>query len=527
MVLATVLVVAASLAAPSVLDVAVPSPKPGPKPPVPVPPSPPATGALGLNLSSPNYYMQDRALMNLAQGATWGSQKPGVSGWQPFNPLQIDANGNIISLLPGEIGHLMLIPPEGAMGTSPTRIRCTWAGKGSLTAGGSVIGVSRSGGSSVEFNWVPSGAAKAKTAWLSLSQTDKADPLRQIDCREKSASPTDLFSPAFLEQLKGYQLLRFMDWQYTNANEPVTWATRVTPQTLSQAGKLGMSIEYMVALANQTKADAWFCMPWNADEDFVRRFAMYVRDNLAADRKVYVEMSNEVWNFGFPVTKQAQAEGLARGLSKDPSEALLRRYAEKSTWMNKIWADVFKAQPTRLVRLISTQNANPWVAEQVLKYADTAANVDGLATAPYFGHATFAGPRKGVTDLNNIFAFLNADVDATIAKAMANKAAARRYGKRYIAYEGGQHIVNPDEVPLVAAINRDQRMYGVYKKYLAAWRTQIGDVMTLFNSTGPISRYGAWGMREYSGQPMAETPKRRAAVEYIGVAAASDSATSE
>ncbi|XHR99693.1 hypothetical protein ACFB49_12900 [Sphingomonas sp. DBB INV C78] len=461
--------------------------------------------------------MQDRALMNLAQGASFGSQRPGISGWQTFNPAQLDANGNVISLLTGEYAHLMLVPPEGAMGASATRIRCTWTGKGTLTPGGSVSGIARST-NAFEFDWAPSGAGKAKTVWVSITQTDKADPIRQIDCREKDASATALFSAQYLQQLQGYKILRFMDWQNTNANAPVTWATRVTPQTLNQAGTLGVSVEYMVALANQTDTDAWFSMPWNADEDYIRRFATYVRDNLEPGRKVYVEMSNEVWNWGFKVTLQARDEGLAMGLSTSPGDAAMYRYSQKTSWMQKIWTDVFKADRSRLVRVVSSQNANPWVAEQILKYGDTAQYVDALATAPYFGGGTFGGTRATITDLNNIFAYLNADVDATIAKAIENKAVATRYGKRYITYEGGQHVVHSGNVALVTAINRDPRMYGLYKKYLAAWRTQGADAMTLFNSTGPISQYGAWGMREYAGQPMAETPKRQAAADYLAKA---------
>src|SRR3546814_3427728 len=43
--------------------------------------------------------------------------------------------------------------------------------------------------------------------------TDPSDPVRRIDCREKSASETATFSPQFLEMLSGYKLLRFMDWE--------------------------------------------------------------------------------------------------------------------------------------------------------------------------------------------------------------------------------------------------------------------------------------------------------------------------
>jgi hypothetical protein len=309
-----------------------------------------------------------------------------------------------------------------------------------------------------------------------------------------------------------------MDWQRTNANVAQTWATRIQPDAQSQATNLGVAVEYMVALANEAGVDPWFSMPWNADEDYMRRFASYVHDNLVPGRVVYVELGNEVWNSVFSVTSQAQSEGLASGLSSNPGEAMLRRYAQKSTWMQKIWTDVFKANPERLVRVVATQNVNPWAAEQVLKFSDTAQYVDALSTAPYFGYAAFAGDRSTITDLSDIFAYLSVDIDTAIADAVKNKALANRYGKRYIAYEGGQHVVSPGNVELVAQINRDSRMYDLYKKYITAWNAQVNDTMTLFASTSPISQYGAWGLREYSGQPLAQTPKRRAAIDYMNAA---------
>ena len=95
-----------------------------------------------------------------------------------------------------------------------------------------------------------------------------------------------------------------------------------------------------------------------------------------------------------------------------------------------------------------------------------------------------------------------------------NAEVARQYGKRLIAYEAGQHVVGEGNLGLVAQLNRSDAMYGIYKSYIGDWKAQINDTMVLYNSTGPISVWGAWGLREYAGQPLAETPKRRAAIEF-------------
>ena len=63
-------------------------------------------------------------------------------------------------------------------------------------------------------------------------------------------------------------------------------------------------------------------------------------------------------------------------------------------------------------------------------------------------------------------------------------------------------------------MQRSPLMYDMYKRYLTTWQTEIGDTMTLYSATGVISQYGAWGIREYAGQLLSETPKRRAALEF-------------
>ena len=95
----------------------------------------------------------------------------------------------------------------------------------------------------------------------------------------------------------------------------------------------------------------------------------------------------------------------------------------------------------------------------------------------------------------------------------ANQAIARRFGKRYIAYEAGQHVLSSRGTDLLAAINRDPRMYDIYKNYISTWRSQVNDVMVLYSSASPITQWGAWGLREYTGQPLSETPKRRAVID--------------
>ena len=476
--------------------------------------SQPSPGALGINLGNAAYWGGERSLMNLMSGGDWQSSRTDRSGWAPFDQARLDAHGNVLSLEPGEAANTILVPPGGAYGPEAVRVRCKWEGAGKVQPGGSISGL-KPGRNSFEFDWLPAAESQPKTVLISVTETAKADPVRQIDCRETDADAKAIFSPDFVKFLSDFKVLRYLDWQNVNANAKVDWATRPRVESQFQASNQGMAVEYLVALANEVGADPWFTMPWNADEEYVRRFAEYVRDNLNPQRKIYAELSNEVWNYMFPVTTQAEKEGLEANLSSHRFQAMLFRYAEKSVWMLKIWTEVFAAQPDRLVRVISTQHVVTWALEQILGFRDTAAHIDAFATAPYFGHGTFEEARANVKEPGPLLAFIVADVDQAIQKAAENKKIIEQYGKRYITYEAGQHIVSHANVPMVAALNRDERMYAAYKKYLEAWERQIGDLMVLYNTTSPISQHGAWGIREFEGQPLEQTPKRRAILDYL------------
>jgi hypothetical protein len=117
--------------------------------------------------------------------------------------------------------------------------------------------------------------------------------------------------------------------------------------------------------------------------------------------------------------------------------------------------------------------------------------------------------------MTKLFVSLEAQRVETLARAKGNKTLADKYGKRFITYEAGQHILaNGANAATAAAMQRSPLMYDMYKRFISDWKTQFNETLTLYAATGVISQYGAWGIREYAGQPLAETPKRRATLEY-------------
>ena len=463
---------------------------------------------IAINGRTMRWYSNERVFANLMIGGYWQMQPPG-GRWVELDKSLILPTGDLKSMPPDGQPVRMLTRPN--TGLDGAMIRCTYRGKGELgvQSAGAPISAITSRPGQIEFRWINRWIDDA--VFLRVHGLDPVDPIRQIDCRE-TTMPIDVrFDPAFVRSMEGYPVMRFMQWQDVTSNAEVTWPTRHTPATIDIASTDGVSIEDIVAFSNAIHADPWVCVPWNASPDYVARFAKAMHDGIPPGRSIYVELSNEVWNRGYAVSRQATAEGLATKLAADPVEATLNRYAQKTIEVMKIWETVFSDRPGQLVRVVASQHGVPARSEMIMRYPGLATHVDALATAPYFG---FDVMKEGQTeDLDEIFARLASRADAAIATAAEDRQIATRYRKRFIAYEAGQHVLLPNNIPLLQRIQRDPRMYDIYKRYIRGWRTQIGDVLAIYTTTGPAAPSGAFGLVEHSGQRESEAPKLRAVIE--------------
>lgn len=460
----------------------------------------------GVNLYTPAYWSKERAFMNLAAAGAWRSIR---GSWADFDTKRIDRNGTILSLAPGEQAALALTRPPRAY-REDVPIRCRFQGKGKV-GGVSVVSPVATPGQ-LDFTW----RRDIETTHFLIEETDPTDPIRHIDCREADADPKLVFDPAFIEFIRPFKALRFLDWQATNANVAGKWAQRTLPTNVIQGGQQGVAVEYLVMLANQAKLDPWFVMPWNADADYMEKFARYVRENLDPARTIYVEIGNEMWNPGFPAARQAIDEGLRAKLSADKNEARMRRYAQHSVEGFKVWEKVFADKPDRIVRVLGGQNEWPDLFLMAIDYADTASHVDAVSSALYFGHDVLERPPVNTTDLTPIFAAVDTSMDRAFGFARKFKGFADARGLRYIGYEGGQHLKyqGPDAT-LIARLNRDPRMGDAYRRYMTKWDREFGDLLMLYASVAPMNSGIHFGLAEYSGQPLSEAPKQRAVLEAL------------
>ncbi len=473
----------------------------------------PAAGrtSVGMNLSGPSYYGNERSFMNLLAGSRWFYISP-ANVWSTMPADRLNANRDVISIKTGESAARAIQAPNAVYQGKSVDIRCRWNGEGTIYFSPWVAKNPVVSSNSARFTWVSEG--ENLRPYLHVTKSNPSNPIRNLDCREADADPSLIFSSEYIAEISRYRVGRFMDWQNTNANLPVTWETRTTATSGEVIGDDGVALEYMVALVNQARIDPWFSIPWNGDDDYVRRFAEYVRDNVSPDLKIYVEVSNEVWNWVFKVTTQADNEGKQRGLSQATGAAMYMRYAEKTIQVMKIWEDVFKGQTGRLVRVAATQNAMPYYATKIFEFPQLSDHVDALAVAPYFALTAETEP-TAATNLDDFFAnVLPSRIEAAFKSTDQHRAIASQYGKRLIAYEAGQHLVTPD-LAVAQRVQRDPRMGQMYTMYLNEWNRRYGDLIMLYQHITSISKYGAWGLQEYVGQPASQAPKYAATLEFI------------
>lgn len=329
------------------------------------------------------------------------------------------------------------------------------------------------------------------------------------------------FHPTFRQRLEPFGVIRFMDWQKINNSKLAKWSQRAKPDDARYTTAAGVPVEVMIDLANLLKAHPWFCMPHQADDEFVREFAKMVKDRLDPALKVYVEYSNEVWNGGFEQAEWAQAQGNTRKLG---DQAQARFYAARSVEVFQIWEQAFGGRD-RLVRVLASQFVNPWLSEQILTWKDAYKHADVLAVAPYFGHE-FGDPKEALRTArltsDELLKRLDAEVSGKNLEDMRKQAkVAQRFHLQLIAYEGGQHLVggggaenNAVLTKLFIAANRDPRMADRYRKHLRNWSEAGGGLYVLYHYVGAPGKWGSWGLLEYQDQPVEDAPKYRAAVEF-------------
>lgn len=337
-----------------------------------------------------------------------------------------------------------------------------------------------------------------------------------------------LFNPDYLNFMRDFKTLRFMNMSGITRNPVSTWEQLPRVSQATWAGKEGVRgapLEVMVALANRLNADAWFTLPHAADDNLVRQYADYVRQHLRPHLKAYVEYTNEAWNPAFTQAHYTKQMGLQQKLDTDPPQAGHKFYVKRSLEVFRIWEQVF-GNANRLVRVLSGWSANPRLSTILLEYNHAAEHIDAFAIAPYF--YVHERQQAEVRSTEDVFKLLKDDRNAYAIQnvlTMVQKQAdlAKQYGVKLIAYEGGQHLVDrktrssrdfPN--PQYIGANRAQPMEALYVEFLEGWQKITGNsLFVAFSAPRTYQAYGSWGVKEHINQAAEAAPKYRALLQML------------
>lgn len=488
----------------------------------------PNTGSpLGINLSPPN---------DFATTVIWYDMFMWFRGWEQSTDggavpaAQLDSSGWVKSLNPGQeawVGHgagtenhypggnyLLTWEGDGAMGV---RQACTFVSYDSLNRRAVV-------------------RVDSTQPWFGVKivRTNPSNYIRNIHMympgfwdtgtyQLKPQYANDPWHPEFISMIERFRCLRFMDWGATNGSNAVEWTDIKPAHWWNQSSSdyrttySGVSPLWMVRLCNRVKADGWFCMPHMASDDCMRKYATLLRDSLDPSLKVYVEFSNECWNWMFVQTGWCRDLSVDLGIANGPAEG----YAIRSAQMWTIFEQVFAGQTSRLVKVLSAQSGAGDFATYMFPYLNNPThNPSGskpnvLAIAPYIWNEDL--PISRLTQdqwFDSVTARVLTEKHNQIAQAHT---AIRTLGLPLITYEGGQHFVGSgtNAVNFYVAANRNPRMKQVYLQYLNDWFAQGGGMFMHYSSCGLGGQYGSWGAKEWYNQPRAQAPKYDALLTFI------------
>lgn len=328
------------------------------------------------------------------------------------------------------------------------------------------------------------------------------------------------FSATFLDKIAPFSLLRYMDWGETNNSPVIHWADRGHPDFFTYSGHGGVPYEIMIQLANQTQTDVWICVPHMASENYITQMAALFRDQLHSNLKIYLEYSNEVWNWIFT---QAHYNNNNRPSNLNYGRAM----AAKAGNVFRIWHDIFGEERCRVKRVLGIQGGFNSLNEQILSQLRQDEWDYGSPTH-YFGldHGSSGNPvltefstvQDIMTNAQNAWNNFKSSVKQDYNNIMV-------LGKDVITYEGGQHFVgNVFGIPYgyqneMWQAQYSPEMYVMYDRMhdtIRAWGCKLATNFSL--ASLQESRYGSWGvLSDINVQPpfMETAPKYQALIDNM------------
>lgn len=374
-------------------------------------------------------------------------------------------------------------------------------GQGTITVSGNAAAVSSTPGR-LQFN-----VTGTDIVILNIEASQAGNPVRNFRLLRLEDEGINLeenpFYEGFLEKIQPFKVLRFMDWGATNSNPVQRWSERTPVTYFTYGTPQGVPYEVMIQLANQTQKDVWICVPHAADDDYIARMAALFRDQLHPNLTIYLEYSNEVWNWIF---EQAHYNERHRPANLNYGRAM----AEKAGRVFRIWHQVFGAQKYRVKRVLGLQAGFNYLNEHILAQLPASewdygspTSYLGLDHSPQGQPVLHAGSTVDdiLTNARNHWA----EFRPLVRQDYFN---VQLFGKEVINYEGGQHFVGNvfgTPYPYQQAMWDAQYHPGIYTLYndmldtIRRWGSRLFGNFSLASRQESV--YGSWGVLSHIDVP--------------------------
>jgi len=409
-------------------------------------------------------------------------------------------------------------------------------GDGDLRVWGTLENINNSGPGRLTFDVVnPQDGIVA----LYIERSDINDPVHNIRVLMPGTENTYLDNPFYdvwVDAVDVFDIVRFMDWGSTNNwgesegalsdSSGVDWADRSQLDRYTWTSNKGIPYEMMIKYMNDFDKDGWVCIPHSANEDYVRNMARLFKDNLEDGRHLYIEYSNEIWNWIFDQAHWTNEYGVVQRGEIWPEGTV--RYIQRSLdW----FSDEFAGELSRITRVVGVQTGWQDVAERVVRNVDID-SYDAITPTYYFGISEDGDARLDVLGGNATVPDLVKEVrdhmPVSFGYIKGIKGLSDEVGKPMAFYEGGQHIT---PIPFGVAstyddvlidVMRDTAMYNMYNEWFDMLRTlqEGSDPLVLMNFsfvTGRSAQFGSWGVLETMDQDtsLIPAPKYKSVIENM------------
>jgi len=353
---------------------------------------------------------------------------------------------------------------------------------------------------------------------------------------------TDPWNPVFMDEVKIYSLLRFMENNRTNNSGVSDWSERRQKTNPVQEGGWadanggpGIAYEWMIDLCNRIKCDMWTCIPHLSiapalgtnpcdyalrlcilaktgvdmrtvplqdkfnklstmtAQDFITAGGVKTCEPLAPGLKLYLEYSNELWHEGFAQGRYAGTMGQQMNLSTSRDAARHRFTAWASVRIYQAMDLVYGKDSKNGIKIASVSGLS--LGEQIKIFNDTI-NYNKTGSMP--------------TALSVVTYFNGSSIDqlkqaAATSYSPANMANFRRaadaYHAQLISYEGGPSCDK--------SLNSNPGMFDVVTTFCNTVAQSL-DVLAFYCHCS-ANEYGA---KTNTGQPISEAHKYRALVQW-------------